>query len=220
MTMETQSTTRHRIPITLPIPDRFILIIRNDEHSLEKNVLVISHSGKFYGIEPLCPHSNGPLSKGEIVDIEDSSPSIICPWHQYEFDLSTGANEFVNAESWKIDRVGELLYITLEEGYTCTDRVSIVEKACDISSKLESISISPGLPTSLLEYAGYILNTVDPVEKTRLTAVAADLFLNHELPISNEKGDPRPPHAPPRDEANTVHYSRAGKLKKGGSGMV
>jgi nitrite reductase/ring-hydroxylating ferredoxin subunit len=212
---------QHRIPITAPFPERFTVEIKNELLGLQMKVLVVSHLQTFYGIDPICPHANGPLQHGEIIDIEDSSPSIICPYHHYEFNLSTGgSNESVNADTWNVELKDDSLFITLEDGYSCTDIVSVVGPVCeipDLASELESLVISD--PTTLIEYAVKILNTVDPCDKVAISLEASDLFLNHDLPISNDNGDPRPPHAPPRDEANTVHYSRAGKLKKGGSGM-
>jgi nitrite reductase/ring-hydroxylating ferredoxin subunit len=36
--------------------------------------------------EAFCPHMDGPLFEGTQCD-----GSIVCPWHQWRFDLSTGA---------------------------------------------------------------------------------------------------------------------------------
>jgi nitrite reductase (NADH) small subunit len=41
--------------------------------------------GRFYATGPICPHEDGPLSEGWI-----ESGAVVCPWHGFDFDLSTG----------------------------------------------------------------------------------------------------------------------------------
>ena len=38
-------------------------------------------------IQGECPHAGGPVGEGEI---KPDCSAIICPWHGYEWDLSTG----------------------------------------------------------------------------------------------------------------------------------
>ena len=40
-------------------------------------------------VDGLCPHRQGPLGQGEI-----SGRNVVCPWHAWEWDCSTGANDF------------------------------------------------------------------------------------------------------------------------------
>ena len=37
-------------------------------------------------LDNVCPHRGGPLAEGTI-----EHGKIVCPWHQWEFDLATGA---------------------------------------------------------------------------------------------------------------------------------
>lgn len=49
---------------------------------------VIAHSGKGLVVaDALCPHMNEPLHKGKL----NAFNQIICPLHEYRFDLETGA---------------------------------------------------------------------------------------------------------------------------------
>ena len=42
--------------------------------------------GKPLALDNVCPHHGGPLAEGTI-----EGGKVICPWHQWEFDLATGA---------------------------------------------------------------------------------------------------------------------------------
>ncbi len=47
---------------------------------------VATIEGKPLALDNVCPHRGGPLSEGTI-----EGGKIVCPWHQFEFDLATGA---------------------------------------------------------------------------------------------------------------------------------
>lgn len=51
-----------------------------------KWVAVFRISGKFYAIEDICPHDEGPLAEGELEGYE-----IECPRHGARFDVRDGA---------------------------------------------------------------------------------------------------------------------------------
>jgi nitrite reductase (NADH) small subunit len=36
-------------------------------------------------LDNVCPHRGGPLAEGSV-----EHGKIVCPWHQWEFDLATG----------------------------------------------------------------------------------------------------------------------------------
>ena len=71
-------------------------------------VLVLHVDGSYYAIEATCPHQSGPLGQGIVLPkleatfvsagkgLEESFSETIltisCPWHGWEFDLSTGAH--------------------------------------------------------------------------------------------------------------------------------
>ncbi len=42
-------------------------------------------NGKPLALDNVCPHRGGPLAEGTI-----KHGKIVCPWHQWEFDLATG----------------------------------------------------------------------------------------------------------------------------------
>lgn len=55
-----------------------------------KPVAVFNVDGNFYAIDDTCLHRGGPLGEGEL-----DGKTVICPWHGWRFDVTTGANELV-----------------------------------------------------------------------------------------------------------------------------
>ncbi|KAL5020049.1 hypothetical protein ScPMuIL_002941 [Solemya velum] len=59
----------------------------------KKNDLALFYNeGKFYAMEAWCSHMGGPLYLGDLEDYGGSC-HVMCPWHSYMFDLTTGKNE-------------------------------------------------------------------------------------------------------------------------------
>ncbi|MBP7057659.1 Rieske 2Fe-2S domain-containing protein, partial [Candidatus Gracilibacteria bacterium] len=50
-----------------------------------KTVAVFRKDGQLFCIGGRCMHAGGPLYEGEVVD-----GKVICPWHQWDWDLKTG----------------------------------------------------------------------------------------------------------------------------------
>ena len=42
--------------------------------------------GAFYAIDNTCAHRGGPLGEGAL-----SGKTVTCPWHGWEYDVSSGA---------------------------------------------------------------------------------------------------------------------------------
>jgi nitrite reductase/ring-hydroxylating ferredoxin subunit len=55
-----------------------------------KPIAVFNVDGNFYAINEVCGHRGGPLSEGEL-----DGKTVICPWHGWRYDVTTGANELV-----------------------------------------------------------------------------------------------------------------------------
>jgi nitrite reductase (NADH) small subunit len=52
-----------------------------------KQIALFNAGGKFYAIDNTCKHRGGPLGEGEL-----DGTTVICPWHGWEYDITTGAN--------------------------------------------------------------------------------------------------------------------------------
>lgn len=51
-----------------------------------REVAVFRVDGTLYAMDGKCPHRGGPLGFGEILGTR-----VRCPWHDWSFDLATGA---------------------------------------------------------------------------------------------------------------------------------
>jgi nitrite reductase/ring-hydroxylating ferredoxin subunit len=52
-----------------------------------KQIALFNAGGKFFAIDNSCKHRGGPLGEGEL-----DGTTVICPWHGWEYDVTTGAN--------------------------------------------------------------------------------------------------------------------------------
>jgi nitrite reductase/ring-hydroxylating ferredoxin subunit len=50
-----------------------------------KQVAVANVNGKFFAINGVCVHEGGPLGEGAL-----NGNVVICPWHAWEYDVTTG----------------------------------------------------------------------------------------------------------------------------------
>ena len=75
---------------------RFIAVARADEippgtgrpFNVEgKPVALFNVGGTFHAIDGVCLHRGGPVGEG---DLEDTT--VTCPWHGWQYDVTTGAN--------------------------------------------------------------------------------------------------------------------------------
>ena len=52
-----------------------------------KQIALFNVSGKFYAIDNKCRHRGGPLAEGDV-----DGTTVTCPWHGWEYDVTTGTN--------------------------------------------------------------------------------------------------------------------------------
>ena len=53
----------------------------------DHQIAVFNVNGEFSAINNLCPHRGGPLAEGDL-----NGTLVTCPWHNWEFDVKTGAS--------------------------------------------------------------------------------------------------------------------------------
>ena len=51
-----------------------------------KNIALFNVGGAFHAIENKCAHRAGPLAEGFV-----SGSVVFCPWHDWQYDVTTGA---------------------------------------------------------------------------------------------------------------------------------
>jgi nitrite reductase (NADH) small subunit len=54
----------------------------------DRTFAVCNLNGRLYGLDGTCPHAGGPLGEGIL-----QGEMLICPWHGWEFNCVTGAND-------------------------------------------------------------------------------------------------------------------------------
>jgi nitrite reductase/ring-hydroxylating ferredoxin subunit len=55
-----------------------------------KNIALFNVDGNYYAINDICAHRGGPLSEGEL-----DGTTVICPWHGWRYNVTSGENELV-----------------------------------------------------------------------------------------------------------------------------
>lgn len=53
-----------------------------------ENYAICNVDGTLHCLEGICPHAGGPLGQGTV-----RGNNLVCPLHEYEFDLRTGLND-------------------------------------------------------------------------------------------------------------------------------
>jgi len=52
-----------------------------------KDLALFNIDGAFYAIDNACAHRGGPLGEGDL-----DGTIVLCPWHAWRWDVTTGAN--------------------------------------------------------------------------------------------------------------------------------
>lgn len=78
-----------------------------------KSLAIFKHQGKYIAMSAVCPHQNGPIADGKIVD-----GYVVCPWHQYQFNVKDGQGpvDFPDCIPFydTFERNGELFVATMQ----------------------------------------------------------------------------------------------------------
>ena len=53
----------------------------------EKRIALFRYQGEVFALDETCPHRGGPLHEGSL-----DRGVVLCPWHQWQFDLKTGCS--------------------------------------------------------------------------------------------------------------------------------
>lgn len=74
-----------------------------------KTVGLANVSGKFCAFNNICVHQGGPLGDGDLV-----GQVVICPWHSWEYDVTTGklvGNPEVGVETYPVEVRGDDVFV-------------------------------------------------------------------------------------------------------------
>ncbi|KHO47360.1 MAG: ferredoxin subunit of nitrite reductase and ring-hydroxylating dioxygenase [archaeon GW2011_AR5] len=53
-------------------------------------IALFNVDGTFHAMDNTCPHRGGPLGEGML-----DNGNVICPWHGWQFDVTTGKSPFM-----------------------------------------------------------------------------------------------------------------------------
>ena len=76
-----------------------------------KAIAVFNCDGAFYATENTCKHRGGPLGEGML-----SGTAVTCPWHGWEYDVTSGAcsmDASVKNQAFAVKVEGEDVLVSL-----------------------------------------------------------------------------------------------------------
>jgi nitrite reductase/ring-hydroxylating ferredoxin subunit len=74
-----------------------------------RTVAVANVAGRLYAIDNTCLHRGGPLGQGELED-----RVVTCPWHGWQYDVTTGkvtANPAVGVKTYPVELRGDDIFV-------------------------------------------------------------------------------------------------------------
>ena len=74
---------RVRVASVEEIPAGQCLVVDVDA---DLTVALVNVAGRLYAVDNLCPHRGGPLGEGTL-----KGTVLQCPWHGWQFDVTTGS---------------------------------------------------------------------------------------------------------------------------------
>ena len=55
-----------------------------------EKIALFRYHDKVFAMKTKCPHRKGPIQMGDIEDLAEHGPCVVCPWHRWTFKLNTG----------------------------------------------------------------------------------------------------------------------------------
>jgi 3-phenylpropionate/trans-cinnamate dioxygenase ferredoxin subunit len=95
-------------------------------------IAIFNVRGRFFAVKDVCPHQGAPLSQGVLVGeltacrpgeyaFDAEHPHIRCPWHGWEYDLTTGHSTYdPEHDRVRAYRV-ETITVSVEDEYVVVD---------------------------------------------------------------------------------------------------
>lgn len=78
----------------------------------DRSIALCNVEGQFHAIEGVCPHRNGPLGQGAL-----HGNMVVCPWHAWEFDCTTGQHDYnpsLKVATFDVKVVGDDILIDID----------------------------------------------------------------------------------------------------------
>jgi nitrite reductase (NADH) small subunit len=72
-------------------------------------IAIANVSGKFHAINSVCAHEGGPLGEGEL-----EGQVVSCPWHGWQYDVTTGKvtqNPALGVDCYPVEVRGDDVFV-------------------------------------------------------------------------------------------------------------
>lgn len=76
-----------------------------------RQIALCNVEGVVHAVDGVCPHRNGPLGQGAL-----HGTRVVCPWHAWEFDCTTGEHDYnpsIKLEKFAVKVEGDDILIDL-----------------------------------------------------------------------------------------------------------
>ena len=76
-----------------------------------REIALFNVGGKICAIHHVCPHQGGPLAEGGL-----EGNVVTCPWHGWQFDVTTGEcvfNPTIKQETYKVKEEGQEIFVEI-----------------------------------------------------------------------------------------------------------
>ena len=76
-----------------------------------KALAIFNADGTFYAVDNTCLHQGGPLAEGML-----SGTSVSCPWHGWEYDVTSGAcsmDPSIRVQQYEVKVEGEDIFVAV-----------------------------------------------------------------------------------------------------------
>ena len=76
-----------------------------------REIALFKIADKVYAIHHICAHQGGPLAEGGLEE-----KVVTCPWHGWQYDVTTGEctfNPSVKQETFKVKEEGEDIFVEI-----------------------------------------------------------------------------------------------------------
>lgn len=74
-----------------------------------QDIALFNVDGKVYAIHQVCAHQGGPLDEGGL-----EGKIVTCPWHGWQYDVTTGVcqfNDAIKQPTFKVKEEGDDVYV-------------------------------------------------------------------------------------------------------------
>lgn len=120
------SEANHKIAELDDLPEDGSRVIKDVQG---REIAVFRIDGEFHAVANYCVHQSGPLCEGEVTECmevgedgwdwvsEGQEKTIVCPWHCWRFDVTTGVNvddDRYSVPTYDVSVNGDELYVTIE----------------------------------------------------------------------------------------------------------